>query len=83
MPSSYVVGSHFEQFIKDQISGGRYARASEVVRDTLLLLEHEEQHHEAALGRAPKLCFRGSSRNTATIPLYWLSLDGGCLFSAG
>ena len=43
MPSSYVVGSHFEQFIKDQISGGRYQSASEVVRDALRLLEHEEQ----------------------------------------
>jgi putative addiction module CopG family antidote len=75
MPSSYVVGSHFEQFIKDQISGGRYQSASEVVRDALRLLEHEEQRRAAALGRALKLCFRGSSRNTATIPLCWLSLD--------
>ena len=49
MPSSYVVGSHFEQFIKDQISGGRYASASEVVRDALRLLEHEEQRRAAAL----------------------------------
>ena len=49
MPSSYVVGSHFEQFIKDQISGGRYASASEVVRDALRLLEHEEQRREATL----------------------------------
>ncbi|PSI00512.1 type II toxin-antitoxin system ParD family antitoxin [Synechococcus lacustris] len=49
MPSSYVVGSHFEQFIKNQISGGRYASASEVVRDALRLLEHEEQCREAAL----------------------------------
>jgi antitoxin ParD1/3/4 len=49
MPSSYVVGSHFEQFIKDQISGGRYATASEVVRDALRLLEHEEQRRAAAL----------------------------------
>ncbi|MFZ4803847.1 MAG: type II toxin-antitoxin system ParD family antitoxin [Synechococcus lacustris] len=49
MPSSYVVGSHFEQFIKNQISGGRYASASEVVRDALRLLEHEEQRREATL----------------------------------
>ena len=49
MPSSYVVSSHFEQFIKDQISGGRYASASEVVRDALRLLEHEEQRRAAAL----------------------------------
>lgn len=49
MPSSYVVGSHFEQFIKNQISGGRYAGASEVVRDALRLLEHEERRREVAL----------------------------------
>ena len=49
MPSSYVVGSHFELFIKNQISGGRYASASEVVRDALRLLENEDQCREAAL----------------------------------
>lgn len=36
MPSSYAVGAHFEQFIKDEVSGGRYASASEVVRDASL-----------------------------------------------
>jgi len=39
MPSSYAVGAHFEQFIRDQVRGGRYASASEVVRDALRLLE--------------------------------------------
>lgn len=43
MPSSYAVGVHFEQFIKDQVSGGRYASASEVVRDALRLLERQVQ----------------------------------------
>jgi putative addiction module CopG family antidote len=32
------VGAHFEQFIKDQVSGGHYASASEVVRDALALM---------------------------------------------
>jgi len=49
MPSSYAVGIHFEQFIKDQVSGGRYASASEVVRDTLRLLEREEQRRKISL----------------------------------
>jgi len=49
MPSSYAVGPHFERFIRDQVSGGRYASASEVVRDALRLLEHEDQRREAAL----------------------------------
>ncbi|MBC7699499.1 type II toxin-antitoxin system ParD family antitoxin [Aquabacterium sp.] len=32
MPSSYVIGDHFESFIKSQIQQGRYASASEVIR---------------------------------------------------
>ncbi len=49
MPSSYAVGAHFEQFIKEQVSGGRYASASEVVRNALRLLEREEQRRDASL----------------------------------
>ena len=49
MPSSYAVGEHFEQFIKRQVEGGRYASASEVVRDALRLLEEEQQRREATL----------------------------------
>lgn len=43
MPSSYAVGEHFERFIKEQVQGGRYASASEVVRDALRLLEENER----------------------------------------
>lgn len=43
MPSSYVIGDHFESFIKDQIKQGRYASASEVVRDGLRALEDREK----------------------------------------
>ena len=49
MPSSYAVGEHFEQFIKQQVEGGCYASASEVVRDGLRLLEEEQQRREATL----------------------------------
>lgn len=42
MPSSYAVGEHFEHFIRSQVAGGRYASASEVVRDALRLLEEQE-----------------------------------------
>lgn len=49
MPSSYAIGEHFERFIRQQVEGGRYASASEVVRDALRLLEQEEERRAAAL----------------------------------
>ena len=51
MASSYTLGDHFEAFIKRQIEGGRYASASEVVRDGLRLLEEEQQRRAAVLNR--------------------------------
>jgi antitoxin ParD1/3/4 len=38
MPSSYVIGEHFEQFVKGQIQQGRHASASELIRDELRVL---------------------------------------------
>jgi antitoxin ParD1/3/4 len=49
MPSSYAIGEHFERFIRQQVDGGRYASASEVVRDALRLLEEGEQRRAVAL----------------------------------
>lgn len=43
MPSSYVIGEHFEKFIKTQIQQGRYTSASEVIRDGLRSLEDREK----------------------------------------
>ena len=43
MPSSYDVEEHFEAFIKSQIRQGRYASASEVIRDGLRVLEDREK----------------------------------------
>ncbi|BBO80823.1 addiction module antitoxin [Desulfosarcina ovata subsp. sediminis] len=43
MPSSYVIGTHFEDLIKRQIASGRYSSASEVVRDALRLFEEQEE----------------------------------------
>ncbi|QXP85472.1 type II toxin-antitoxin system ParD family antitoxin [Methylococcus sp. Mc7] len=43
MPFSYAIGSHFEQFIRQQVQSGRYTSASEVVREALRLLESRER----------------------------------------
>lgn len=49
MPSSYTLGDHFEEFIKKLVQTGRYASASEVLRDSLRLLEAQERLQEAKL----------------------------------
>ncbi len=40
--TSIALGDYFDQFVKSQISTGRYKNVSEVIRDGLRLLENEE-----------------------------------------
>ena len=44
---SYAVGEHFDKFIRDQVSAGRYNNASEVVREGLRLVEEREARLKA------------------------------------
>ena len=43
MPTSVALSRHFESFVKQQVSTGRFNNVSEVVRAGLRLLEDQEQ----------------------------------------
>lgn len=49
MPTSVALGSHFEEFIRDQVRMGRFNNVSEVVRAGLRLLEETEQRRQLEL----------------------------------
>jgi antitoxin ParD1/3/4 len=49
MPASYSIGSHYEALVQELVKSGRYASASEVVRDSLRMLEEREEQRAAKL----------------------------------
>ncbi|MBZ9739427.1 MULTISPECIES: type II toxin-antitoxin system ParD family antitoxin [unclassified Mesorhizobium] len=49
MPASYSIGPRYETFVRELVESGRYASASEVVRDSLRLLEEREEQRQAKL----------------------------------
>lgn len=66
MPSSYTLGNHFEAFIREQLRSGRYATASEVIREGLRLLEATQQQRAAELEGLRVGGAKRSRRNTVS-----------------
>jgi antitoxin ParD1/3/4 len=59
MPRSFALGDRFEAFIDDQVRGGRYNNASEVIRDALRLLEDREVLRDISLTELRRLAEEG------------------------
>ena len=51
MPRSFALGEHFERFIEERVSSGRFNNASEVVRASLRLLEDRERQRQLEIER--------------------------------
>lgn len=49
MPSSYNLGPRYEALVRDLVASGRYANASEVVRDAMRLMEEKEELRQARI----------------------------------
>jgi len=47
--TSILFGEHFKKFIHREVSSGKYASASEVVRTALRMLESEEEKKAALI----------------------------------
>jgi len=49
MASGFMIGDHFEAFINNLVSSGRYTSVDEVMRDSLRLLEERENSYQSKL----------------------------------
>ncbi len=61
MPASYSLGQHYEGFVRELVENGRYASASEVVRDSLRLLEQREKLRALEIENLKRAYFEGKA----------------------
>lgn len=52
--TSILLGEHFERFVNEKISSGKFASVSEVIRTALRLLENEENRYKALMEELEK-----------------------------
>ena len=45
--TSFILGPHFDRLVADEVRSGRYASASEVVREGLRLVEERQRRIDA------------------------------------
>ena len=61
MPSSVALSRHFESFVKQQVTTGRFNNVSELVRAGLRLLEDQEQLNSLKLQELPSAIGAGTA----------------------
>lgn len=49
MAKNVSLGNYFDEYVEQKVQSGRYATASEVIRDGLRLLEKQDQHEAERL----------------------------------
>lgn len=73
MPSSYTIGEHYEALARELVASGRYASVSEVLRDSMRLLEEREALRAWKLEALKKAIAEGEASGDS---LPWESADG-------
>lgn len=68
MPSSYALGSHFEDFMNDLIKEGRYNSKSEILRDGLRAIENREEERAIKL-EALRAAIQDGKESGPSVPL--------------
>jgi len=68
MPSSYALGTHFEDFMSQLIKDGRYNSKSEIIREGLRAIEDKEQQRAIKL-EALKAAVTDGINSGAGVPI--------------